>query len=64
LEIVNSKVRLQAYSLTFIDAFQLIAWTCFAMLLVTAVLSKPPMSFGQLGALPVPRPTSMEGNKP
>jgi DHA2 family multidrug resistance protein len=64
LEIVNSKLRLQAYALTFIDAFQLIAWTCFVMLLVTAMLSKPPMSFGQLGALPVPRPTSMQGSKP
>jgi DHA2 family multidrug resistance protein len=64
LEIVNSKLRLQAYALTFIDAFHLIAWACFVMLLVTAVLRKPPMSFGQLGALPVPRPNSIQGGKP
>ena len=46
--IVDAKLRLQAYSLTFIDAFQLVAWACAAMLLVTAVLRKSPMSFGQL----------------
>jgi DHA2 family multidrug resistance protein len=63
LEIVNSKVRLQAYALTFIDAFHLIAWACFAMLLVTAALRKSPMSIGQMGAIPVPRPTSVEGSK-
>jgi len=48
LSIVDAKLRLQAYSLTFIDAFQLVAWACAAMLLVTAVLRKSPMSFGQL----------------
>jgi DHA2 family multidrug resistance protein len=62
LEIVNSKLRLQAYALTFIDAFHLIAWACFVMLLVTAVLRKSPMSFGQLGALL--HPISIQGNKP
>lgn len=47
-EIIDSKLRLQAYSLTFIDAFHLVAWTCVGMLLVTAVLRKAPMSFGQI----------------
>jgi hypothetical protein len=49
--IVDSKVRLQAYALTFIDAYHLIAWTCVAVLLLIAVLRKAPMSFGDLGAL-------------
>lgn len=51
LGIVDAKLRLQAYSLTFIDAFHLVAWFCAAMLLVTALQRKAPMSFRQLGAL-------------
>jgi MFS transporter, DHA2 family, multidrug resistance protein len=51
LDIVNAKLRLQAYSLTFLDAFHLVAWFCAVMLLVTAVMRKAPMSFRQLGAL-------------
>jgi DHA2 family multidrug resistance protein len=51
LGIVDSKLRLQAYSLTFIDAFHLIAWSCAGMLLLTALLRKSPLSFAQLPSL-------------
>ena len=51
LDIVDNKVRLQAYALTFIDAFHLVVWACVAMLLVTAVLRRLPMNFRQLPAL-------------
>ena len=51
LDIIGAKTRLQAYTLTLIDAFHLVAWACAAMLLVTVFLRKSPMSFGQLGAL-------------
>jgi MFS transporter, DHA2 family, multidrug resistance protein len=51
LDIINSKLRLQAYSLTFIDGFHLLVWACAGMLLVTAVLRKSPMNFRQLPAL-------------
>lgn len=51
LDIVNARLRLQAYSLTFIDAFHFVAWFCVVMLLVTAVIRKAPISFRQLGAL-------------
>jgi DHA2 family multidrug resistance protein len=50
-EIIDSKLRQQAYCLTFIDAFHLVAWACVAMLLVTALLRKSPLSFGQLPSL-------------
>lgn len=50
-EIIDSKLRLQAYSLTFIDAFHLVAWACAAMLLVTALLRKAPMNFAQIPLL-------------
>jgi DHA2 family multidrug resistance protein len=51
LGVIDSKLRLQAYSLTFIDAFHLVAWACAAMLLVTAIQRKAPMSFGELAAM-------------
>jgi DHA2 family multidrug resistance protein len=51
LDVINSRLRLQAYSLTFLDAFHLLVWACVAMLLVTAVLRKSPMNFRQLPAL-------------
>ena len=51
LTVLDSKLRLQAYSLTFIDAFHLVAWACAVMLLVTVVLRKSPMTFNQLPAL-------------
>ena len=50
-EIIDSKLRLQAYSLTFIDGFHLVAWACAGMLLLTAILRKAPMSFAQLSLL-------------
>lgn len=62
LGIIDSKLRLQAYSLTFIDAFHLVAWACAVMLLVTAVLRKSPLSFARLPALQA-GPTSSQGNK-
>jgi DHA2 family multidrug resistance protein len=50
-EIIDSKLRLQAYSLTFIDAFHLVTWACVGILLVTAFLRKAPMNFAQLPLL-------------
>jgi hypothetical protein len=50
-EIIESKLRLQAYSLTFIDAFHLVAWACAGMLLMTAVLRKPRLNFAQIPLL-------------
>jgi MFS transporter, DHA2 family, multidrug resistance protein len=51
LDIVGSRLRLQAYSLTFLDGFHLLAWACVAMLLMTAMLRRSPMNFRQLPAL-------------
>lgn len=50
-EIIDSKLRLQAYSLTFIDAFHLVSWACAGILLLTAVLRKAPINFGQVPLL-------------
>jgi len=51
ISIVDSKVGLQAYALTFNDAFHLIAWVCVAILLLIAMLRKTPLNFGDLGGL-------------
>jgi MFS transporter, DHA2 family, multidrug resistance protein len=47
---VSSSVRLQAYALSFIDAFHFVAWTCFAILLLTATLRRFPQNYRDLRA--------------
>src|SRR5262245_37060242 len=49
--LVAGQVRLQAYTLTFIDAFHLIAWVSVATLILIATLRRFPMSFRDLAAL-------------
>lgn len=51
VDIIALRARLQAYSLTMIDGLHLIAWGCAAMLLLTVVLHRPSMSFGQMTTL-------------
>jgi MFS transporter, DHA2 family, multidrug resistance protein len=47
--LINARVRLQAYTLTFVDGFYLIAWACVAALLLVALLKKSPLHYGELG---------------
>ena len=49
--ITAGSVRLQAYALSFIDAFHLIAWTCVAALLLVAMLRRFPMNYRDLRAV-------------
>lgn len=46
--IVSVRLRLQAYALSFIDAFHLIAWGCVVALLLVALLRKAPLNYGEL----------------
>src|SRR5215470_2924612 len=46
--IVSARLRLQAYSLSFIDGFHLIAWACVIALLLIALLRKSPLNYGEL----------------
>src|SRR5262249_10273379 len=48
--LVSSNVRLQAYTLSFIDAFHFVAWTCFAILLLIATLGRFPQTYRDLRA--------------
>ena len=47
--LIGGRLRLQAYTLTFIDGFHLIAWACVLALLLIALLKKAPLDFGELG---------------
>ena len=49
--LVSGSVRLQAYALSFIDAFHIIAWTAVAILLLSSLLRRFPMNFRDLRAL-------------
>jgi DHA2 family multidrug resistance protein len=49
--LVGGEVRLQAYSLTFIDAFHLIAWVSVATLILIATLRRFPLNYRDLAAL-------------
>jgi DHA2 family multidrug resistance protein len=49
--VVAGSVRLQAYALTYIDAFHLVAWTCVAILLVIAMMRRFPLNYRDLAAL-------------
>ena len=47
--LIGARVRLQAYTQTFIDGFHLVAWACVAALLLIALLRKSPLNYGELG---------------
>jgi len=48
--IVAGRVRLQAYALSFIDAFHLVALTCFVVLILVATLRRFPQNYRDLRA--------------
>jgi MFS transporter, DHA2 family, multidrug resistance protein len=48
VEVIGDRVRLQAYTLTFIDGFHLIAWVCVAALLFTALLRRSPLNYREI----------------
>jgi DHA2 family multidrug resistance protein len=49
--ILSGRVRLQAYTLSIIDGFYLVAWACVVALLLTALLKKSPLNYGDLSAV-------------
>jgi DHA2 family multidrug resistance protein len=49
--VLAGAVRLQAYALSFIDAFHLLAWMAVVMLILLATLRRFPMNYRDLAAL-------------
>jgi MFS transporter, DHA2 family, multidrug resistance protein len=46
--LLDGRLRLQAYTLTFIDGFHLVAWACISALMLIALLCPSPLSYGDL----------------
>ncbi len=51
IDLVNARLRLQAYSLSLIDGFLLVAWSCAIALFVIAMLRKSPLNYADLAKL-------------
>ncbi len=58
--VMSSQLRLQAYTLSIIDGFYLVAWACVVTLLLIAMLRKSPLSYGDLDAIQEHLPTPQE----
>jgi DHA2 family multidrug resistance protein len=51
VDLLAARVRLQAYSLSLIDGFLLISWSCVCALILVALLRKSPLNYGDLGEM-------------
>ena len=49
--VISGRLRLQAYTLSVNDGFYLVAWACAAMLVLTVLLRKSPLNYGDLAAI-------------
>ena len=48
VDLIAARLRLQAYSLSLIDGFLLVAWTCAIALVLVALLRKSPSNYRDL----------------
>jgi MFS transporter, DHA2 family, multidrug resistance protein len=51
VDIVGGRLRLQAYTLSLIDGFYLVAWASVIALVLVALLRKPPLRYGDLSGI-------------
>lgn len=58
--VVSGRLRLEAYTLSIIDGFYLVAWACAIALLLVALLRKSPLSYAELSAVQPPPPAPQE----
>jgi DHA2 family multidrug resistance protein len=52
--VMGGRLRLEAYTLTFVDSFHLLAWSCVVALLLIAVLRRSPLNYGDLDTFQQP----------
>jgi DHA2 family multidrug resistance protein len=50
IDLIAARLRLQAYSLSILDGFLLIAWSCACALIFVALLRQSPLDYGDLSA--------------
>jgi DHA2 family multidrug resistance protein len=48
IDLIAARLRLQAYSLSIVDGFLLIAWSCACALIFVALLRQSPLDYGDL----------------
>src|SRR5437899_619803 len=60
VDLIAARVRLQAYSLSIIDGFLLIAWSCVCALILVALLRKSPLNYGELSTIRQALPNEKE----
>src|SRR5689334_11992266 len=48
VDLIAARMRLQAFSLSILDGFLLIAWSCACALIFVALLRKSPLNYGEL----------------
>jgi DHA2 family multidrug resistance protein len=58
--LTGGRIRLQAYTLTFIDGFYLVAWACVIALLLIALLRPSPLSYSDLSDIQQPSSAHQE----
>lgn len=51
VDLIGARLRLQAYSLSLLDGFLLIAWSCVCALIFVALLRKSPLNYSDLSAM-------------
>lgn len=51
VDLMAARLRLQAYSLSLVDGFLLVAWSCVCALILVALLHKSPLNYGDLSTL-------------
>jgi MFS transporter, DHA2 family, multidrug resistance protein len=49
--VISGRLRLQAYTLSINDGFYLVAWACVAALMLTVLLRRSPLNYGDLTAI-------------
>lgn len=62
VDLVSARLRLQAYTLSLIDAFYLVAWASVIALFFVALLRESPLKYGDLSAMQQ-HPASAKGEK-
>ena len=63
IDLIAARLRLQAYSLSLLDGFLLIAWSCACALIFVALLRKSPLNYGELSSMQQIPATHQESNQ-
>lgn len=58
--IISGRLRLQAYTLSIIDGFYLVAWACVIALVLVALLRRAPLNYADLSIVKPPSPAPQE----